>query len=371
MPCWHRSAPNRASLPWSSPTDQSGKMAHVTSLPASILIVRLGAIGDVTNALVLATAIKDAAPQTRIGWAVHPLAATLVQDHPSVDRVHVWHRGQGFAGWKSVRAEVRAEGYELAIDLQRLFKSALLARASGAPRVLGFDRARTKEGSWMLTREHINAGPKRRHMVDQYLEFASHLGLQDARARHVLPSDPDAETWASEQVETWGAPPWVLNLGASKPANRWDPERFGQLAACLSQEWDAPVVLTGGKEDRSAAKIATAAGPDSVIDLVGRTSLEQLIALLRHARLFIGCDTGPMHLAVAQQAPVLALFGPADPARTGPFGNRARVLREPHWDPQSPFAPTAMESLGLEAVLKAVREMDGERSNKFTTGRLG
>jgi ADP-heptose:LPS heptosyltransferase len=333
----------------------------VNPLPASILIVRLGAIGDVTNALVLATALKDAAPQTRIGWAVHPLAAPLVQDHPSVDRVHLWHRGQGLAGWKRVRDEVRGEGYELAVDLQRLFKSALLARASGAPRVLGFDRARTKEGSWMLTREHIGAGPKRAHMVDQYLEFARYLGLPNARARHVLPTHPEADAWASEQVRTWGAAPWVLNLGASKPANRWPAERFGQLAGSLVREVDGPVVFTGDKEDQDAAQVAVAAAGSEVIDLVGATSLEQLVALLKHARLFVGCDTGPMHLAVAQQVPVLALFGPADPARTGPFGNRARVLRDPPWEPDAPFSSTTMESLGVDRVLEAARELDGER----------
>jgi len=341
-------------------------MAHVTSLPASILIVRLGAIGDVTNALVLATAIKDAAPQTRIGWAVHPLSAPLVQDHPAVDRVHLWHRGKGFREWRRVRDEVRSEGYDLAVDLQRLFKSALLARASKAPRVLGFDRARTKEGSWLLTLERIGVGPKRAHMVDQYLEFARHLGLQNAQARHVLPANPEAEAWADEQVRAWGAAPWILNLGASKPANRWPAERFGQLAESLAREGKAPVVLTGGKQDRDAAEAAIAAGEAQAINLAGATSLAQLIALLGRSRLFVGCDTGPMHLAVAQGVPVLALFGPADPARTGPFGNRARVLREPPWEPETPFSSAAMDSLGVDRVLEAVRELDSQRQVKST-----
>jgi heptosyltransferase-1 len=346
-------------------------MATVTQLPASILIVRLGAIGDVTNALVLATAIKDASPQTQVGWAVHPLAAPLVRNHPAVDRVHVWERGQGLAGWRTIRNEVRAEEYELAVDLQRLFKSALLARASGAPRVLGFDRARTKECSWLFTRERIDAGPMRAHMVDQYLEFARHLGMDDARARHVLPVDPDADAWAREQVEAWGAPPRILNLGASKPANRWPAERFGQLAKSLAQERNAPIVFTGGGEDQGAAQIAAAAGPEGVINLVGATSLVQLVALLGRASLFVGCDTGPMHLAVAQQVPVLALFGPADPARTGPFGDRARVLREPQWDPHSPFSPTTMEALDVESVALAVRELEGDHAEDCAAASEG
>ncbi len=333
-------------------------MALVSSLPASILIVRLGAIGDVTNALVLATAIKDAAPETSIGWASHPLVAPLVEGHPSVDRVHVWQRDRGLSGWRAVRDEVRAAGYEMALDLQRLFKSGLLARASRAPRVLGFDRGRTKEGSWMLTNERIPAGPKRAHMVDQYLEFARHLGIAHPVARHVLPPDLEAESWAEDQIRNWGSAPVILNLGASKPANRWPADRFGQLASLLADDLNAPVVLTGGSEDHDAAETVLACEGSRAINLTGATSLPQLIALLKHARLYIGCDTGPTHLAVAQGAPVLALFGPADPARTGPYGTRADILRNPPWEPGAQLPAAAMDALSVTAAFQAARNLD-------------
>ena len=119
--------------------------------PETVLVVRLGAIGDVTNALVFAAALKDASPRTRIGWVVHPLAQPLVEANPVVDRVHVWRRGAGPGELVRVLREVRSAGYELAVDLQRLQKSALLARFSGAKRVLGYDRARAKESSWIWT----------------------------------------------------------------------------------------------------------------------------------------------------------------------------------------------------------------------------
>ena len=145
-----------------------------TTLPSRILLVRLGAIGDVVNALVLATALKEHAPTIRIGWAVHDLALPLVEGHPSVDRVHLWARSSGFSVLLRVVRDLRGENYALAIDLQRTAKSAWLARQSGAPRVLGFDRARCKELSWLLTRERIPASDPRGHMVAQYLEFAIH-----------------------------------------------------------------------------------------------------------------------------------------------------------------------------------------------------
>lgn len=360
-----------AELPDPGPSDPNLQAASLpgSSLPGSILpdsmlIVRLGAIGDVVNALVFATAIKDAAPAIRIGWAVHPRALPLVADHPSVDRVHLWpHTGR--AGRRRVRDEVRAAGYDLAVDLQRILKSAWLARASGAPRVLGYDRARAKELSWLLVRERIPPGDPRSHMVEQYLELARHLGLTDPRPRHLLPEDPAAAAWAAERLAQLGAPPVLVNLGASKPENRWSPERFGQLAAACGRALDAPLVLTGGAEDRPAAERALAAdgaAQGRAVDLVGRTDLRQLYHLMDGARLAVSCDTGPMHLAAARGLPVVALFGPADERRTGPWGAGHRVVRARPQEHGAPFVPAPMEDLTVDAVLEAVVELVGEET---------
>lgn len=318
-------------------------------IPARVLVVRLGALGDVVNALVCATALKDEYAQVRIGWVVHPLAAPLVEGHPSVDRVHVWRRA-GLGEFRRVVRELRAERYELAVDLQRLQKSAFLARLSGAPRVLGFDRARTKEASWMWTNERLAGTDPGRHRVEQYLEVARHLACAATVARRVLPRDPKAEEWAEALLRELGAAPVLLNLGASKPANRWAPERFGALAQELARE--LPVCLVGAPADRVrvAAGLATSAG---VRDLVGATSLPQLIALTRRARLFIGCDTGPMHIAAALDTPVLALFGPADPEVTGPYGAGHRVLRVP----SASLQPARMEDITADMALDAARAM--------------
>jgi lipopolysaccharide heptosyltransferase II len=329
-----------------------------------VLVVRLGAIGDVVNALVFATALKQAHPEVEIGWVVHELAQPLVEGHPSIDRVHLWRRNGGWAALRRVVGEIRSERYELAVDLQRIFKSALVARLSGAKRVLGHDRARAKEASWVWTKEHIPAGDPAAHMVEQYLEFVRHLGVAHPQARHVLPPDGEAEAWAHELVSELGAAPIVMSLGATKPANRWEPERFGELAVLLRHELDAPVLLIGGPDDQEAGEHAAKVidNEPGVRNLVGRTSLRQLVALSREASLFIGCDTGPMHIAAATGTPVVALFGPADPRRTGPWGNEHRVVRVP-----PPCAPcnlkvcnqprhACMEDITVELVLEAARE---------------
>lgn len=324
-------------------------------LPSSILVVRLGAIGDVTNALVFAEAVRSHAPDTRIGWVVHPLASPLVEGHPAVDRVHLLPRERPGSSWRRLRRELLAERYDLAADLQRLAKSALLARLSGAPRVLGYDRRRAKELSWLLTRERIPPGDPRAHMVEQYLEFARHLGVPDPVPRHRLPEDPEAEAWAEERVEAWGGAPLVLAIGASKPPNRWPARRWGELARTLAAEDEVPLVLSGGPDDVEAGRAVRAVAGETVHDLVGRTDLRRLVALLGRARLVVSADSGPMHLAAARSRPVVALFGPADPRRTGPWGRGHRVLRVPEWDADAAFVPARMEALEVDRVVAEVR----------------
>ena len=314
-------------------------------IPGRLLVVRLGAIGDVVNALVFAAAVKEARADAHVGWVVHELAAPLVEGHPALARVHVWRRGGGAGELGRLLRELRAERYELAVDLQRIQKSALVARFSGAPRVLGFDRARTKEASWLWTNERLAAHPGARHRVEEYLEVARHLGCEARAPRHQLARDEAAEAWAEELVRALGGAPVLVNLGASKPPNRWAPERFGALAAALAGD-GVPVCLTGGPDDRAAAERARAAAGARVRDLVGGTSLRQLVALARRARLFVGCDTGPMHVAAAVRTPVVALFGPADPVRTGPYGAGHVVVRAPQG---------RMHELALESVLEAAR----------------
>jgi ADP-heptose:LPS heptosyltransferase len=327
-----------------------------------VLVVRLGAIGDVVNALVVAGGLKHRDPAIRIGWAVHGLAAPLVRENPAVDRVHVWEKDAGVQAFRAFLAELRAERYELAIDAQRLFKSALVARGSGAPRVLGYDRARCKEQSWLLTRERVapRSAAGARPMIEQYLDLLEHLGVPRAPVERPLPRSSADSAWAEALLARVGGAPVLVNLGASKPANRWRPERFGELAAALAPRF--PVCLMGSSADRELARPALerVRALPNVHDLVGATTLLQYLELARRARLYIGCDTGPMHLAAAAGCRCLALYGPADPARTGPWPAEAhRVLRVP-----PPCAPcglkhcnqprhACMEDLSLELVRDA------------------
>ena len=344
-----------------------------SSLPDRVLIIRLGAIGDVANALLVASAIKESRPDVQVGWAVHDLAEPLVRGHPDVDKVHVWRRGRGMDEFSSFLQGVRNEEYGLAIDMQRILKSSLIARLSRAERVLGFDRARAKEVSWLWTRERIPAGRPDAHMVLQYLEFVKYLGLPLLSPVHRFPEDPEAEAWAEALIEELGRPPIVINLGASKAPNRWVAARFGELSQRILEELEIPVLLTGGPGDAVMAKEAWAALGDTsgARNLVGGTSLLQLIELLRRTRVAVSCDTGPMHLAAAVQTPVVALFGPADPGRTGPWGDQHRVVRAPGVDgsmAENRRRPRVQRPSRLPAGAAVVRRFSSELPTQWFAG---
>jgi len=304
-------------------------MRPPTKLPRRILVIRMGAIGDVVNALVLASALKNHDPQVEIAWAVHNLSQPFVQDHPAIDRCHLWRKNTGWSGFRTFLSELRRERYDLAIDLQRLAKSSAVARLSGARRVLGYDRQRAKEQSWLLTKERIPTADVRRHMVRHYLEFAQYLGVPDPQPIFRFPAFPEAARWAQEFVAPFPDRPLLVNMGASKSARRWSPRRFGQLASQLHERTGRTVLLVGGPDelataDEARAEIRSAPG---VVDMIGTATLPQLLELLRHVAVFIGGDTGPMHMAVAVGRHVVGIFGPSDASRTGPFGDTHTIIQ--------------------------------------------
>ena len=321
-----------------------------------VLIVRTGAIGDVVNAMSLAAALKAADPAPEITWMVHDLSAPLLTDNALVDRVVRVPRRDGLRGyWRAARA-VRALGLDLAIDLQRIAKSALLARASGARRVLGWDRGRAKEGAWLFVKERVARTDPRKHMVEQYADFARYLGLAPKAPFGWLPRNAAAA--ARWDAADWCGPAIAVNVGASTDPKRWLPERFGAVAAALEAR-GYQVLLTGnGAQDRAAAAVALesaqANGAQRVQSLIDQTTLAELTELLARTRLFIGCDTGPMHMAVAMECPVLALFGLGTARRTGPYQPSAtrRVLYAGAAD-----TPAPMAELTVERVVAAAFEV--------------
>ena len=281
-----------------------------------ILFVKLGALGDVINTLPLAVNLKEQM-DAEIWWLVEPLSLPLVAGHPCVERAIVFDKRSWRTSARDVRRELNQTEFDCVLDLQRIWKSGLLSLLAPAQRRIGFDRARCKEQTWLLPFERIAPGEANRHMLWQYADFGRHLGISDYRV--------DWQISAGDQQPA-GLPASyvVLNIGATKPANRWTAEGFAELAKMIEDELGLACVLSGGPEDGSLSAAICALNPKPV-NLCGRTSIPELRDTLAAAAAVVSCDTGPMHLAVALDRPVVALFGPADERRTGPF--KGQVVR--------------------------------------------
>lgn len=323
-------------------------------------IVRLGSIGDVVNTLPLLNRLRAGYPESHIAWVVEEKAAPLLEGHPSLDSLILFPRNRPRL-WPGFVRRLRRAGFDLVLDCQRIIRSGIVTWISGTPHRVGFDRARCKEGSWIFTNHHIPPNDRPGVTLERYLEFADYLQLPPAPVSWNIALDRTDREKALRIIGATGSPPVVVNVGASKPENRWPAGHFSALIAVLKHHWKGPLVLTGGAEDRERA--ATIARGPTVQDTSGALSLKELAALLEAAAVVVSCDTGPLHLAVAMGAPVIGLYGPSDPARTGPFGQpdgvivgrggpQCRACRRWCGDPYTP----CMRDLSPEIVFQTVEK---------------
>jgi ADP-heptose:LPS heptosyltransferase len=308
-----------------------------------ILIVKLGALGDVINTLPLAIALKRDL-KARIHWLVAPLSYPIVAAHDHVDHAILFNPENDLQSIARTLTEMRSQQFDIVLDLQRMIKSGILSFVARG-RKIGFDKRRCKEMTWLLPFERIPPANPQSHMVHQYMEFATYLGVSDAHIewRIRLPGQFPALELPSEYV--------VLNIGATKRANRWAAERFAALARAVHADYQMPCILTGGQEDLPMAQAIKSAAKEVVFDWVGRTTLQELMAILSAARAVVTCDTGPMHLAVAMGKKVVALFGPSDHRRTGPF--HGKVLRG-----KIDCAPCNRKNCDIPQCMSAIRPED-------------
>ena len=350
-----------------------------------ILIVRLGALGDILHALPAVTAIRSALPQATIGWVVEENWSELLTapghktpadasgpQRPVVNLIHTvntrrWRRHilEGKT-WSEIRGDmkrVRGVQYDVAIDFQGNIKSAVCARAGGAREINGFTDPREAAARFLYARKFPRRGE---HVIEQNLALASRA-LQSYLEGHELkllapqlPCDPAAEAWAQAEIARLGVGNFaMLTPGAGWAGKQWPAERFGQVARALAAHNLKTLVNTGPGEEALASSVVEASGGSAV---PVRCTIAQLIALTRRARIFLGGDTGPLHLAAALGIPVVAMFGPTDPARTGPFGTRSAVLR--HAESMTTFSHYREPDAGLlkisaEEVIGAARHLLG------------
>lgn len=287
----------------------------------NILVVRLGALGDVVHTVPAVAALRRAFPAARIDWLVEAKHRTIVDLVTAVDRTLALD-GPTLAAWSSAVRTLRSSGYDLAIDFQGLMKSAVLARASGAGRVVGFSlwhlREKTARPFYSEVRDAEGG-----HVIFKNLRLLSAVGVPDAEHQPVEFPLARTESAALNTVrERLGGNGRfaLVNPGAAWPNKRWPPQRFGEVAAFLKSECAlTPVVLWGPGEEPLAQSIVDASSRSAF--MAPATTIADLVALSRAALLVVSGDTGPLHIATAVGTPTVSIFGPTDPNRNGPFSD--------------------------------------------------
>jgi heptosyltransferase-1 len=282
----------------------------------NILIVRLGALGDVVHAIPAAAALRRAFPDARIDWLVDVKHREIVELVTDIDRA-VTLDSPTLAGWTATLRELRPTAYDIAIDLQGLLKSALLARASGAARVVGFSiwhlREKTARPFYSDVIEAEGG-----HVIAKNLRLLRAIGVEDDEVRFPLADVASPALDRLRERLSSDRPFALLNAGAAWPNKRWPPERFGELASFLRDACGmTPVVLWGPGEERLVDSVVAASSNAAIA--APPTGIRDLVAIARAASLVVSGDTGPLHIATAVGTPSVAIFGPTDPARNGPF----------------------------------------------------
>lgn len=316
--------------------------------PQSILIVRLSAIGDVVHVLPCLHALRARFPKAHIGWLVEELSASLLRGHPEIDDLYVipkkrwrtapmrtWLSGEKPAFYR----RLRAAGWDVAIDFQGLTKSGIPALLAGASLRIGYGDRDGRELNKLFTNRRVVPAPSRPHVIQRNMALLEPLGIADAPIEWRFPDFSEERARVDAALAHQGIAPGqpfiALYPGAGWQTKRWPTSHFAELARQLAAAPDPPgnakpmpvVVVWGpGEEDLRDGILTQADLPSERMMAAPPTDLRELAALLGRARLAIGGDTGPIHLAAALDVPVVGIYGGSDPLRNGPWGNAPTTL---------------------------------------------
>lgn len=295
-----------------------------------ILIVKPGSLGDIVHSLPFLNSVKACFPKAEIHWVVAKGLEGLLECHPMVDRLIIINKDM----WKKLSRttdtikevrqllkDIRDERYDLAVDLQGLFRSGVITMATRAPVRIGFSEAR--EGSSLFYNVRVKGG-KEVHAVERYMKIAGALGCDEKDI--IFPfALYDGKIKTIEDIRSGLKDYAVIVPGARWDTKIWAAENFGRIASLLTIK----SLVIGSRSDVDLAEKVVRSSNGKAISLAGRTSLKELIEIMRNARIVISNDSGPMHIAAGFNVPVVAIFGPTSPVRTGPYGKGHVVIKSP------------------------------------------
>ena len=303
--------------------------------PRSVLIVLMGAIGDVARGLPLAVNLKKRWPEVKITWAVEPISRPLVEQHSAIDRVLCFDRPKGFLAYCSFIKDLRKEDFDLCLDLQRHIKSGVTSLLSGSNLRVGFDRANAREGNWLFNTHRIADQDRFSPKLDQFLAFLELLGFDDPVVEFGLGSTAQEQANVEEKIRSEQAShvaerSVAFLLGSTWESRIWFADRYAEVAEEIWKRWNLVPILLGTKAEKAIAdEILSLAKNVPIVDLVEKTSLREVVAVLERSSYAVGSDSGPMHIASAVGTKIVSLWGATSPIRSGPYGSMDHMIQSP------------------------------------------
>ncbi|MGH7914342.1 MAG: glycosyltransferase family 9 protein [Candidatus Binataceae bacterium] len=340
--------------------------AESGAVPRRVLIILLGAIGDVVRALPLLGRIRRAWPAAHIAWAVEPKSQAVLAGHPWLDELIVYDRRRAPLSFLPFLVQVRAGHLDLALDLQRHLKSGMIAIVSGARARVGFDRSNCKEFKYLFSTLRLAPQPSMRLKLMQYQGFGDALGLAPAAVEFGLDASDAERARATTILECAPRPLLAVILGSSWSSRVYFPDAIAAVIRETAVARDGcpallPVLIGNGRDEMALAEqvIANLAGAP-VLNLAGRTGLRDLVAIFAECAAAFGPDSGPMHIAAAVGCPVVSLWGATAPERSAPWGFADLALNgaipcHPCYRRECPIGRECMRRIAPAEVAAALR----------------
>jgi heptosyltransferase I len=308
-----------------------------------VCIVMMSAVGDAVHVLPVITALKRANPGTRITWILQRGPATLVRGHPLVDEILLFDRRAGLGGFIAIRDLLRARRFDLVVNLQVYLKAGIVTSFTHAPVKLGFDRARARDFNWLFSTHRIPPHALQ-HVQDQYFEFSDWLGVPHASVEWGLGPWEAERTWQREFFSAFGRPAAPIVVATSKPDKNWPPERWAEVCDALYAEFGLQPVLVGGRTEpeEHAERVILDRARHKPVSALG-CGLRKLVSVFDGSALVLSPDTGPLHISVALDRPVVSLIGYSNPKRVGPYRKFGDLMIDAYGDPGEDY-PASMEN---------------------------
>jgi heptosyltransferase I len=305
----------------------------------------MSAVGDTVHVLPVLHALKRANPAMQVTWILQPGPAMLVRGHALVDEIMLFEKNKGVKGFLELRRQLREREFELVLNLQVYFKANIITSFINSTVKLGFDFARARDLNWLFTTDKIPPHPMQ-HVQDQYLEFCDWLGAPAAPVAWGLGPWSDKEKdWQKSFYSRIDRPAVPIVVATSKPQKNWLPERWAEVCDALYSDFGLQPILVGGRSpvEVECEKIIMERVKQPTISALGNGGLRGLVGILDGADLVISLDTGPLHITVALNRPVVSLMGYSNPKRVGPYRKFGDLMIDAYGEPGEDY-PVSMEN---------------------------